>query len=318
MDFNNSHWKSGQIGADPTDNHKMHRWFVSCTLFCDRWFLPNNMSCSLCVYQLPKPRKRVPSIIQICSKDVIRPLNIYRSHLICSWDGQNIGLGDNRLCRGCDFRFNKEIRKVALPIPIPGKYHWLLKWFPSQYIFVITVQCLKVLRYLWKEAMLRATVVRMIIWLCTDRAYSISQEICTRFFALLCFVVVIHWVIFPYPSGLLHWHCGNLTIAPVPAKQPWWIWINTSCEFIMNDCITTTKQSTTKPCGYTVDKDFLTKKCDPNIVVMVNLIVIWGYRDGHQHAFGAITKTVKMWLLREEIWMEHKIIFCFVFNRVSI
>ena len=75
-------------------------------------------------------------------------------------------------------------------------------------------------------------------------------------FALLCFVVVIHWLIFPYPSGLLHWHCGNLTIAPVPAKQPWWIWANASCEFIMNDYITTTKQSTTKPCanllGYTV------------------------------------------------------------------
>ena len=69
-------------------------------------------------------------------------------------------------------------------------------------------------------------------------------------FALLCFVVVIHWRFFPYPSGLLHWHCGNLTIAPVPAKQPWWIWINTSCEFNMNDCITTTKQSTTKPCAY--------------------------------------------------------------------
>ena len=68
--------------------------------------------------------------------------------------------------------------------------------------------------------------------------------------ALLCFVVVIHWLIFPYPTGLLHWHCGNLTIAPVPAKQPWWIWINTSCEFIMNDCITTTKQRTTKPCAY--------------------------------------------------------------------
>ena len=71
-------------------------------------------------------------------------------------------------------------------------------------------------------------------------------------FALLCFVAVIHWLIFPYPSGLLHWHCGNLTIAPVPANQPWWIWINTSCEIIMNDCITTTKQSTTKPCAYFV------------------------------------------------------------------
>ena len=72
-------------------------------------------------------------------------------------------------------------------------------------------------------------------------------------FALLCFVVVIHWLIFPYPSGLLHWHCGNLTIASVPAKQPWWIWINTSYEFIMNDCITTTKQSTTKPCHISWD-----------------------------------------------------------------
>ena len=41
---------------------------------------------------------------------------------------------------------------------------------------------------------------------------------------------------------------ATLTIAPVPAKQPWWIWINTSCEFIMNDCITTTKQSTIVVC----------------------------------------------------------------------
>ena len=82
-------------------------------------------------------------------------------------------------------------------------------------------------------------------------------------FTLLCFVVVIHWLIFPYPSGLLHWHCGNLTITPVPAKQPWWIWINTSCEFIMNDYITTTKQSTTKPCayflGYTVHQNDVIK-----------------------------------------------------------
>ena len=41
-----------------------------------------------------------------------------------------------------------------------------------------------------------------------------------------------------------------ISIVPVPEKQPWWIWINTSCEFIMNDCITTTKQSTTKPSAY--------------------------------------------------------------------
>ena len=80
--------------------------------------------------------------------------------------------------------------------------------------------------------------------------YSISQEIWTRF--LLCCALL--WLyndwFFPYPPGLLDWHCGNLTIAPVPAKQPWWIWINISCELIMNDCITTTKQRTTKPCAY--------------------------------------------------------------------
>ena len=96
-------------------------------------------------------------------------------------------------------------------------------------------------------------------------------------FALLCFVVVMHWLIFPYPSGLLHWHCGNLTIAPVPAKQPWWIWINTSCEFIMNDCITTTKQRTTKPCayflGYTVGVNML--GCNP--------MCIWKIKCGWQN-----------------------------------
>ena len=83
-----------------------------------------------------------------------------------------------------------------------------------------------------------------------NRYLQYIQRYMHTVFALMCFVVVIHWLIFPYPSGLLHWHCGNLTIAPVPAKQPWWIWINTSCEFIMNDCITTTKQGTTKPCAY--------------------------------------------------------------------
>ena len=82
-------------------------------------------------------------------------------------------------------------------------------------------------------------------------------------FALLCFVVVIHWLIFSYPSRLLHWHCGNLTIAPVLAKQPWWIWINTSCEFIMNDCITTTKQSTTKPCAYFLGYTVSTRQSGP-------------------------------------------------------
>ena len=93
------------------------------------------------------------------------------------------------------------------------------------------------------------TVIRTVIS-CYDVILQYIPRNMHAVFALLCFVVVVHWLIFPYPSGLLHWHCGNLTTAPVPAKQPWWIWINTSCEFIMNDRITTTKQSTTKPCAY--------------------------------------------------------------------
>ena len=63
-------------------------------------------------------------------------------------------------------------------------------------------------------------------------------------------------------------NCGNLTIVPVPAKQPWWIWINTSCEFIMNYCITTTKQSTTKPCAY-----FLGYTVTPNVSDTVDLTI---------------------------------------------
>ena len=100
----------------------------------------------------------------------------------------------------------------------------------------------------WKFKRILILLSNMIVSLTWWRQYILRNM--HTVFALLCFIVVIHWLIFPYPTGLLHWHRGNLTIAPVPAKQPWWIWINTSCEFIMNDCITTTKESTTKPCAY--------------------------------------------------------------------
>ena len=116
-------------------------------------------------------------------------------------------------------------------------------WIQKQYMFY-KLNCLILGIHYWQ---------RQLFCIVKDTAHSMIQYIPRNMhtvFALLCVVVVIHWLIFPYPPGLLHWHCGNLTIAPVPAKQPWWIWINTSCEFIMNDCITTTKQSTTKPCAY--------------------------------------------------------------------
>ena len=124
--------------------------------------------------------------------------------------------------------------------------------------------------------------------------------------ALLCFVVVIHWLIFPYSSGLLHWHCGNLTIAPVPAKQPWWIWIKTLCEFIMNDCITTTKQITKKTCayflGYTVVRPRWTIKinCRPwrAIVVRQSPGI---FRESHLWCFG--TRTARPTL--PSVWHVH-------------
>ena len=124
-------------------------------------------------------------------------------------------------------------------------------------------------------------------------------------FALLCFVVVIHWLIFPYPSGLLHWHCGNLTIAPMPAKQPWWIWINTSCEFIMNDCITTTKQSTTKPCtyflGYTV--------CEHVNQPFPAALGKWGWYIMHfvgffQWCLWRIQSQIKIWIGNYMFWLS--------------
>ena len=43
-------------------------------------------------------------------------------------------------------------------------------------------------------------------------------------FALLCFVVVIHWLIFPYPSGLLHWHCARK--ATLMNMDKYFMWIH--------------------------------------------------------------------------------------------
>ena len=71
---------------------------------------------------------------------------------------------------------------------------------------------------------------------------------------------------------------GNLKIAPVPAKQPWWIWINTSCEFIMNDCITTTKQSTTKPWAYFLGYTVCVGKVDFDFGMTWHAASVLGYR----------------------------------------
>ena len=51
-------------------------------------------------------------------------------------------------------------------------------------------------------------------------------------FALFCLHIVLsrsHVIYWPYSPGLLHGHWGNRTIAPVPVKQPWRIWLNPAC-----------------------------------------------------------------------------------------
>ena len=58
--------------------------------------------------------------------------------------------------------------------------------------------------------------------------FSASHRVLPRNYAhtcssmhLLYFVVALDVLIYPYPSGLLHWHWGNCIIAPVPVIQLW-------------------------------------------------------------------------------------------------
>ena len=83
--------------------------------------------------------------------------------------------------------------------------------------------------YLWRNIILTESALNNIVWIssvishCWPRsviakvtgAYSISQEICTRFCCALlcCGYAIVHneltWSIYPYSSGLLCWHWGN-------------------------------------------------------------------------------------------------------------
>ena len=162
--------------------------------------------------------------------------------------------------------FNKKCKsKPALSwiIKIRRWYYYHFAYHRFNYLYIMNVcsgchracwipKGCKWTSVIWKIWYLYENVKRNHQWMLTVYPKKYAHGFCV---AVLCCGHTL--TDFPYPSGLLHWHCGNLTIAPVPAKQLWWICINTSYEFIMNDCITTTKQSTTKPCayflGYTVE-----------------------------------------------------------------
>ena len=88
-------------------------------------------------------------------------------------------------------------------------------------------------------------------WLCQIKPISpgmLSFTVYSFCFAVLCCGYTL--TDFPISTRLTSLALWQSNDCPSARKQPWWIWINTSCEFIMNDCITTTKQSTTKPCAY--------------------------------------------------------------------
>ena len=55
-----------------------------------------------------------------------------------------------------------------------------------------------------------------------------SQEWCFGSLVVFCKLLLRlgNGCFHPYPSGFLHWHWGNHTIAPVPVKQPWRIHVN--------------------------------------------------------------------------------------------
>ena len=100
-----------------------------------------------------------------------------------------------------------------------------------------------------------------------------TSIICYTIRSLSCFVMVKYRLIYTYHSGLLHSHWGNPTIAPVPVKQPWRIWVNYMNALRAEDT-TITWESTTKPCayfmGYNVIVEFrpliechYCKKCNP-------------------------------------------------------
>ena len=121
----------------------------------------------------------------------------------------------------------------------------------------------------------------------------------TALFSVLLFVWVWFWRHTVYPKKYAHGFCFavlccgyTLTDFPISirltslalwqshdcpsaSKQPWWIWINTSCEFTMNDCITTTKQSTTKPCAYFLVHTVSSCHCKNTCITTV-LLTHWG------------------------------------------
>ena len=79
-----------------------------------------------------------------------------------------------------------------------------------------------------------------------NRLYRKSQQLMRSFRIWLCLDVVWQWF-YPYTSGLLHWRWDNLSIATMPVKQAWRIWVNGSLESAMNPWYDHNKTKPNKP-----------------------------------------------------------------------
>ena len=107
-----------------------------------------------------------------------------------------------------------------------------------------------------------------LIW-CTVYPKKYAHDFC--FAVLCCGYTLTDFPISIRLTSLALWQSND---CPSASKATLMNMDNTSCEFIMNDCITTTKQSTTKPCayflGYTVHKDVSFVWCHPARKTILN------------------------------------------------
>ena len=88
-------------------------------------------------------------------------------------------------------------------------------WLPHTLLHVSTSQFLIIIICESRAAVFDTNQGNLKSVQLTCGAYSISQEICTRFCCALlcCGYAIVHneftWSIYPYSSGLLCWHWGN-------------------------------------------------------------------------------------------------------------
>ena len=111
----------------------------------------------------------------------------------------------------------------------------------------------------------------------------VSPELCT-WFTLCCIEVWISHDSHTYPSRLLLRHWGNPMIAPVPVKQPWWIWVNyhTCINQGWGQVLFEVLESSTSTFSYL------------QVQVQIQVLRVLGRHQVHQVIFQSITSQVQV------------------------